>query len=111
MNSHVLKITKNAELPESLEIGSEYQVVVKGSVTGISKDDNEDGTFTFTNKMALLNVELTDKTGKTIKAKDTRKQSQKLRGQIMALGLDYDLTMNDIRHFLPEILNFINKLK
>ena len=111
MNSHILKISKNAELPESLEIGHDYQIVVKGTCTGISKDDSEDGYFAFTNKLALTEVELIDKTGKTLKSKDTRRQSQKLRSQIIAMSEDYDSVMTDIRRFLPEIISYTRKLK
>lgn len=110
MNSHTLKINRNAELPESLEIGNDYKFVVNGSVTGISKDDNDDGSFTFTYKVGLRDVEVINKTGKTIVSKDTRRQSQKLRSQITIMGLDYDDTMNKIRHFLPEIIDYISKL-
>jgi hypothetical protein len=112
MNSHIIKFgSKGFEIPESLEIGNDYLIAVKGSLTGISKDDNHDGSFTFTNKMELTEVELTDKTGKTIKSKDTRKQSQKLRGQIIALGMDYDATMTDLRRFLPEVIGYVKTLK
>lgn len=111
MNSHILKITRNAELPESLEIGNEYKVLIDGEVTGISKDDQDDGSFSFTYKMQLRSVELIDNVGKVIKSKDNKKQSVKLRGQIAAFGLDYDQTMTSIRHYLPEILVYIEKLR
>lgn len=109
MNSYVLKITRNAELPEPLEIGNEYKVTVNGEVTGISKDDNDDGSFNYTHKMQLRSVELIDKQGKVLKSKDNRKRSVQLRGAILAYGVDYDSTMVGIISHLSEVLSLIKK--
>lgn len=102
---------RTAEIPEPLLIGNEYVIKALGSVTGIKQSDNHDGSFTYTHSFELEKVNATDNQGKVIKSKDNRKQSVKLRGQIMALDLDYDDTMTKLRHFLPEILTWIKKLE
>jgi hypothetical protein len=111
MDNHILKIKQTAELPEKLEDETEYILRVTGTTDGISRDPNHDGTYTYTYKLGLETAEIETKGGKVIKSKDNKKQSAKLRGQIQLLGLDYDETMVDIRHFLPQILEAIKVFK
>lgn len=117
MDNHILKISGVSELPEPLEMKTEYLLSVKGVVKKISKEDNEDGTFTFTYPVQQLSCEILKRLGEVIKTKDFTKQSQKLRLAIEALrpdGIDkeifYQDTMTGIRRFLPEILEFIKKI-
>ena len=118
MDNHILKIVGSSELPEPLQMKSEYLFSVKGVIFKISKEDNEDGTFTYTYPAKQISVEVLKKTGEIIKTKDLAKQSQRLRLAIDNLRpseidkeIFYQDTMNDIRRFLPEILEFIKKGK
>ena len=116
MDNHVLKITGVSELPEPLQMRTEYLLSVKAGINEIRKKDNEDGTFTYTYPAKQISVEVLKKTGEIIKTKDFTKQSQRMRLAIENLrpdGIDkeifYQDTMNNMRRFLPEILEFIKR--
>ena len=79
IDSHNLKITGEVELPHALDLGTEYKLTVTGSIKSISKEDDEDGSYSYTYKFPLLLCELIDKTGKATKLKDKTKSSVKLR--------------------------------
>ena len=116
MDNHVLKIVGTSELMQPLDMKTEYLFSVKAVINKISKEDNEDGTFTYTYPAKQISVEVLKKTGEIIKTKDFTKQSQRMRLAIDNLRLEgvdkeifYQDTMNQIRQFLPEILEFIKR--
>lgn len=119
MNSHILKITGVSELPNQLELGESYTLLLQADVTGIKKETNDDGTFNYTYSAKQLTGEVKDKLGKVVKFQDKKSQSKKLRSQLVAIALGrglepekfYTDTMVDFRHFTMEILDFISSLK
>lgn len=80
ISSHILKISGNAELPSALELGKNYQVQLEGTVVKKEDSDNHNGTFDVKYTIKPVMVTLTDETGESIKAKDTRSNSQLYRG-------------------------------
>lgn len=88
INSNKLKLIGVVELPEPLEEGKNYHVVVEGECRGSGVDTNDDGTFDRTFKIGIIRLETSDELGKTIKAKDKRKRSQQLRAVIYRDFLD-----------------------
>ncbi len=82
INEHILKLSGQVSIPEPLESGSNYSIALHGSITGHSEDSNDDGTWNVTWKFRPVTGEILDSLGKTIKIKDKRKLSQKLRGRI-----------------------------
>jgi len=82
LDSQVLKLTGKAELPKPLTIGHNYEIKLNGSITGINKSDNNDGSFTYYHKFEPILVEVITEKGERIKAKDTRRKSQMLRSCI-----------------------------
>lgn len=80
INSFSIKLTGKAELSEPLEIDSNYKVTVSGSVISSSDISNQDGSCARVFVFKPVLVEVLTEAGKTLKAKDVRKQSQKLRG-------------------------------
>lgn len=119
MNNHLLKITGVSELPNQLELGESYTFLLTADVNSIKKEDENNGTFTFTYSAKQLTGEVKDKLGKIVKFQDKKSQSKKLRSQLVAIALDrglepekfYSDTMVDFRHFTLEILDFISSLK
>lgn len=119
MNSHILKITGVSELPEALELGKSYSFLIDADLNAIKKEDNDDGSFTFTYSAKQLTGEIKNELGKIIKFQDKKSQSKKLRSQLVAIALDrglepekfYTDTMVNIRHYTLEILDFIEGLK
>lgn len=110
MNSHTLKINGTAELPTTLEMGHDYIVAGKLSVTSIEKIDQENGEFEFCHKSKLHSIELVNKIGATVKGKAKGSQSQKLRWKIMEKQNTeefYKLIMGKIIDNLDEILEML----
>lgn len=81
-NEYILKLSGKVNIPQPLEIGHNYEVKIKGSITGDARDDNENGTVDTSYKFQPILVEVITPQGQKIKAKDPRKMSQKLRGII-----------------------------
>lgn len=80
VNENILQLTGKASIPEPLEVGSNYKLICDGSVITSTESDNHDGTINKIFKFKPVTIEIQTKLGKTIKAKDTRKLSQLLRG-------------------------------
>lgn len=83
MDSHVIKLSGKAELPEALEIGHNFRVKLEGSITAATKADNHDGTFTHYYKFEPVRVEVVTGLGKTLKGKDPRRRSVQMRSLLM----------------------------
>ena len=81
-NNSVLKLQGKAEIPENLEIGTNYEVHIKGSITAVTESDNNDGSHTLYHKFEPVFVEVITEMGKSIKAKDPRRNSAKIRNYL-----------------------------
>lgn len=79
ISSHYIKLSGKAELPKPLDMGNNYDVSLSGSVTRVAEHDNEDGTAVREYNFKAIRVEVLTPTGESIKAKDTRSNSQLLR--------------------------------
>lgn len=79
-NENILKITGKVSLLEPLELGHNYKIDIEGSVTSTSDHDNHNGTLDKEFKFEPVLVRVIKETGETIKTKDPRKFTQKLRG-------------------------------
>lgn len=120
-NSNKLKLVGTVELMEELQLSHNYHVAVEGSITGSSKNDNEDGTFDETYKLKIATLELLNDKGEVIKAKDKRSMSKKLRGAIYFWREDhkpevddelfYNDSMGKIIANIDKILTYVNKLE
>ncbi len=110
MNSYTLKIGGTSEIPTTLEMGHDYVVAGKLSVTSIEKIDQENGEFEFCHKSKLHSIELVNKLGKTVKGKAKGSQSQKLRWSIMEKENTedyYQLVMSKLIENLDEVLTVL----
>ncbi len=108
-NDNTLKITGIAELPQGLEMGKDYVIAARMSIPGISKDDNEDGTYTYQHKGKLTHVEIVTDAGKTFKGVAKGSKSQKLRWKIQEHGDNdyYEMVMDRIISNLDEVLRIL----
>jgi len=88
IDSHIIKLTGRAELPEALVMDNNYQVVLRGAVSNITLSDNENGTMNAIYSFKPVLVEGIDSEGKKVVAKDTRSKSQLLRSRIWKLWKD-----------------------
>lgn len=117
INDHVLKINGSVSIPEGLEVDTNYSLALQGSITGRSEDSNENGTSTATWKFKPFKCEVLTPTGKTIKAKDPRRLSQKLRGVIYATNeiedseIRYERLMGSLIKNWELVENYLNQLK
>lgn len=91
VNSHILKISGSVEVSKALTSGYNYKVTIEGAVPKIEMVDNENGTFDVIYKMKPIRVEVVTETGETLKAKDPRSNSEKMRAQVRAIYLDKGL--------------------
>ncbi len=80
ISSYSLKLTGKAEIPKALSIDSNYQLTLQGTIISSSDHSNQDGTASRVYVFKPVLISLIDERGETIKVKDMRKMSQKLRG-------------------------------
>lgn len=77
-----IKIQGKVNVPELLPIGHNYHLIADCSVVSEQKEDNEDGSMSITSKLVPITAEIQKDNGKTIKAKDPRRNSQKMRNYL-----------------------------
>ena len=113
INSHILKLSGKAELPKEIDISHNYHVSLEGSITGISIDDNEDGTYNKIYKFKPVKVDLLTPQGEQIKLKDPRKNSVKIRNKLYFLWkesneqMDFDEYYTRLKNYLTQHLEEI----
>ncbi len=78
ISSHVLKLTGKCELPSGVEIGHNYDVLLKGSVVSYTQSDMDDGTLSRTYTFRPVTGEISHN-GETLKLKDNRSNSTLMR--------------------------------
>ena len=119
INSYILKLTGNAELPKELLETHNLKVTLDGSITEISYKDNDNGTHDCVYKFKPVLVETFSQDREVIKAKDTRSNSELQRHQINAIWLEkkpnidkdvfYDKVMQGYRHHAENIVDEVIK--
>ena len=87
MDSYSLKITWKVELWQELKIDTNYTLAVQGSIVNESHSPNHDGTLSKTYSLRPIHCLIHNELGDTIKARDIRKNSEKLRSK---LKFDWD---------------------
>lgn len=85
INSHFIRFTGKANIPEPLELGHGYKVHIDGSIEKISDHNNNDGTYDRSYTFVPVLCEIEDDLGNIVKAKDTRSHSSQVR-RMLYLG-------------------------
>jgi hypothetical protein len=98
------------EMPKALDY-KDFTIATRGTVTDISKKDNDDGTFKFIHTYKPYYIAVTDEHDKVYVKADKRSKSKRQRFGIINLndtGMDdqdyYDMVMDKIYAKLPEIV-------
>lgn len=78
-NTYFIKLSGKANIPVPLPIGHNYRIIADCSVVQEQKDDDESGGYNITYKACPITVEVGVGNGPTIKARDPRKNSVKIR--------------------------------
>lgn len=81
-NTYFIRINGKANIPTPLEIGHNYKLISDCSVTQIQEDDDEKGGRDVTFKAVPVTVEIGVDNGPTVKAKDPRRNSAKIRNML-----------------------------
>lgn len=83
--NYFLKIQGKVNIPERVEIGHNYKLTADCSITSETRIDNENGEFDLVFKVEPITAEIQKDNGKVIKAKDPRKNSQKMRNYLFKI--------------------------
>ena len=114
INEKILTISGKATLPELLESGEDYILGVTVHCCQVAKDDApNDGSFNMICRTKLLGqIHIESKLGKKMYAKVKGSPSQKMRWGIdKETGGEYEQTMALFLRFLPELIEYVKKLK
>jgi len=109
ISSNSIKLTGKAELSEPLEIDKNYKVTLQGSITSSADHSNQDGTASRTFIFKPILVEVIDETGETIKAKDTRRMSQKLRAILYREWQDSGEDIDEEKYYEREMKGIMSE--
>ncbi len=111
---YYVKINGKVNVPSKLPIGHNYRLTADCSVTGESKEDNENGSYSIISKLVPITVAIENDNGEIIKAKDPRKNSQKMRNYLYKLYADegyteefdrvYDMFAMEVMSMTPALL-------
>jgi hypothetical protein len=113
--NYFLKISGKVNIPCPMAIGHNYKLVADCSVVNEMKCDNENGEFDIIYKLVPITAEISKDNGETIKAKDPRRNSEKLRKYLWKVWSDsewcllpfddvYTATTNEVMSIMPVIL-------
>lgn len=113
MEEYYIKIQGRANIPERLSIGHNFKITCDASIVSESKEDLENGTFAITWKAVPVTVEVTKDNGEVVKAKDPRRNSQKIRnylfkvysdeGAIEDFDMVYDAFTQEVMSITPQL--------
>lgn len=103
VNDYLIKLSGKAEIPEALEIGNNYEINAKGTITNINEQDKDDGSRVYSYKFEPVIIEIINETGKSLKAKDTRTDSKLWHSQMYVKWKESQTNMTD-----DEFYHFIN---
>lgn len=88
INDYVLKLSGKVSILEPLAIGHNFKVEIDGTITNETLSDNQDGKFNLYYKFEPILCKIKKDNGEVIKAKDPRKNSQKLRRMVYAIWMN-----------------------
>lgn len=106
INDYVLKLTGKVSILEPIEQSHNYKVEIDGTIDAVTDTDNHDGTYNRYYKFLPILCKIKKDNGEVIRAKDPRKNSQKLRRIVYAIWMNdasslpeeeaYDRFMNHV---------------
>lgn len=79
IRDYIIKFTGKISILEPIELGHNYQIKVDSTVTQETNVDNNDGTVDKLYKVEPIIGEVIKDNGETLKIKDNRRNSEKIR--------------------------------
>lgn len=110
IEDYIVKLSGKASLPAPLELGRNYLISIRGSITTETKADRFDGGVIKTWRFEPILVELVNDEGKTIKARDTRRRSVQLRSALWKIWRDIDSKEDFEEFYDAEMLKIIKDI-
>lgn len=111
---YYIKVQGKANIPKPLGIAHNYKIICDASIVSESKEDNENGEFSIIYKAVPITIEVEKDNGEVIRAKDPRRNSQKIRNYLYKLYSDegfvedfdsvYDAFTQEVMLFTPQML-------
>ena len=89
---YYIKVAGKANIPKPLYIGHNFQIKADCSIVSEQKSDLENGEFSITYKAIPLTIEILKDNGEVVRAKDPRKNSQKIRNYLWKIYYDEGYT-------------------
>lgn len=99
MNTHYLKFTGKVNIPDPLKNDTNYRIAIEWSIYNTNESSNQDWTYTITHSIKPIHCLIHDELGETIKARDIRSNSEKLRAYLFR-------KYNNDPRLLDKYLNF-----
>ena len=116
---YYVKLHGKANIPDKLSIGHNYKLEADCSITSETRCDNDNGEFDVIYKVEPVTVSIQKDNGKIIKAKDPRRNSQKMRNYLYKIYINegyvdsfdevYDTFTNVVMSHTPELLREVIK--
>lgn len=106
-NDYYIQFSGKANIPKPLKNGESYKVSLDGEVTAVTTSNNQNGTYTEKFKFEPLIAEIIIEHGETIKAKDTRSNSVKIRKCAYAVWSQKNVAGMDFETFYDRLTNLI----
>lgn len=91
-DTNFIKLLGKANIPEPLEIDKAYAVVAQVEVTDVKRSTNHNGEYDVTFVAKPFDIEIVKQTGERFKAKDPRRNSQKIRLALWKYYFDEGMT-------------------
>lgn len=88
METYYIKVQGKANIPKALSIGHNFKISSDCSIVSEQKEDLENGEFSVTYKAIPVTITIEKDNGEVVKAKDPRKNSQKIRNYLFKLYSD-----------------------
>lgn len=101
--THYIKIQGKANIPCPLATGHNFEVVADCSITEKKEIDNQDGTYDMVYKAEPLTISISKDNGPVIKARDPRRNSEKLRKYLWKLWSDHKGVTFDFQDVYSEV--------
>lgn len=88
INSYQLKVQGTIELPQGVKLATDYDLHLSGSIIKLEQKDCFDGNFDEIATFKPAIGEIVNERGETVKVKDMRNNSSKMRSLSKRLWLD-----------------------
>ena len=111
LNSHNISLSGKAEINNPLELGHDYDLMIRCNCTAIQKVDRQDGTYDFIYKIKPTGtIGMVDDKGEISTARVKGSKSQLLRIRIEEID-SYDLVMDVMLNHPEELVEWTKQTK